>query len=57
MQENESEGNVLKKELESKYTIQKAEYEEMNKSKLKLNIYEIDKEIFMKIDIKKISTN
>ena len=57
LQSIESEGYVLKKDLENKSPILKAEYEFLNQSSLKLNFFEIDTAIFMTLDFTNIPLN
>ena len=57
LQSIESEGYILRKDLENKSPILKAEYEFLNSSSLLLNFFEIDTAIFMTLDFTNIPSN
>jgi hypothetical protein len=57
LQSIESEGYILRKDLENKSPILKAEYEFLNNSFLLLNFFEIDKAIFMTLDFTNLPSN
>lgn len=57
LQSIESEGYILRKDLENKSPILKAEYEFLNNSSLLLNFFEIDTAIFMTLDFTNIPSN
>lgn len=57
LQSIESEGYILRKDLENKSPILKAEYEFLNNSSLLLNFFEIDTAIFITLDFTNIPSN
>ena len=57
LQSIESEGYILRKDLEDKSPILKAEYEFLNHSSLLLNFFEIDTAIFMTLDFTNIPSD
>jgi len=57
LQSIESEGYILRKDLNSKSPILKTEYKFSNNSLLKLEFFEIDSEIFMTLDFANLPSN